>query len=902
MKKKLIYSILMFLFLFTGVVMSQAQKLPPIIDIELFFGDPQLSGGQLSPNGEFIAFRKPYKDVMNIWVKSISEPFENARPMTADTKRPVTSYFWSRDSKYILYSQDQGGDENFRVYAVDPKSVPESATGVPKAKDLTPLEKVRVYIMSVPKETPNEILIGLNDRDPQYHDVYKLNLTTGERTLLLKNEDKLAGFIPDWQGNISLAIRQTSDGGTELLKINGKELVPLLTVNNEESLGVEGFTPDNKKLYLNVNKGADVDLARLELIDLATGKIEVIESDPEKQVDLGGAVFSDITHEFVGTTYTGDRTRYYWKDKSYEKLFADLKKLLPDGEISLTSMTDDEQLLTVAVASDVDPGSVYLYDRKANKAELLYKSRPDLPTEHLAPMEPVRYTARDGVEIPAYLVVPKGLDAKNLPTIILPHGGPWARDYFGYNSLAQFLANRGYAVLSPNFRGSTGYGKKFLNLGNKQWGTGSMQHDLTDGVKYLVDKGIANPKEVVIMGGSYGGYATLAGVAFTPDLYAAGVSIVGPSNIITLLNSIPAYWEPMVKQFHVRVGNPNIPEERAMLEKQSPLNSAKNIKVPLLVIQGANDPRVKQAESDQIVATLRDLNRNVEYLLAKDEGHGYAGKLNRLAMFARIERFLAKNIDGGRFQEDIKPEIKSRLAELTVDIKDVKLPEVDKGAEEKAKSGDLPEFNSAKIKTGKMNYKSSLSMMGQNIDFDFVREVKIDAGNLMVTDVANTPMGSMTDKYVIDAATLLPISRSTEQMGMEAVKLDYTAKGVKGFMMGMAGKSDVAKDFDAPTLSDGTNFELALASLPLAESYKTHLRYFDANGQSVKLVNAEVKAIEEVTIAGTKYKAFKVSVMELGGTSEDLYWISDTDQRQTLKSEISMPASMGGGKIVSELK
>jgi len=298
---------------------------------------------------------------------------------------------------------------------------------------------------------------------------------------------------------------------------------------------------------------------------------------------------------------------------------------------------------------------------------------------------------------------------------------------------------------------------------------------------------------------------------------------------------------------------------------------------------------------------LRDLNRNVEYLLAKDEGHGYAGKLNRLAMFARIERFLAKHIDG-RFQEDIKPEIKTRLAELTVDIKDVKLPEVDKGAEEKAKSGDLPSFDSSKLKTGKSNYKTSLSMMGQNIDFDVTREIKIESGKLIVTDVANTPMGSMTDKYVMDAATLLPISRATEQMGMEAVKLDYTAKGVKGFIMGMAGKSDVAKDFDAPTLADGANFELAIASLPLAEGYKTLLRFYDANEQNVKLVNIEVKAIEEVTIAGKKQKSFKVAFKELGGTSENLFWISDSDQRQTLKSEISMPASMGGGKMVSELK
>ena len=363
--------------------------------------------------------------------------------------------------------------------------------------------------------------------------------------------------------------------------------------------------------------------------------------------------------------------RYYFKDKEWEETYNKIKSLVPDGEVFIRSITDDEQKMIIGVTRDVDPGSVYLFDKIKGEAKLLYKANPKIPTDDLAPMYPVKYITRDNVKIPAYLTIPRGLDPKNLPVVIFPHGGPWARDDWGYNPYTQFLANRGYAVLMPNFRGSTGYGKKFLNAGNKEWGTGIMQNDITDGVKYLIEQGIGDPKRIAIMGGSYGGYATLAGLAFTPDIYAAGVSIVGPSNLITLLNSIPPYWAVMRKIFDIRLGDVNNPADVERMKSESPLFSSEKIIAPLLVIQGANDPRVKQAESDQIVKSLRDLKRNVEYLLAKDEGHGYAGRLNRMAMIAKIDRFLAKYL-GGRYQETLSTEIDSRLGELTVDVNTVK--------------------------------------------------------------------------------------------------------------------------------------------------------------------------------------------------------------------------------------
>ena len=649
-------------------------KLPPLIDRNLFFGDPEIAGAGISPDGKWITFVKPYNDVMNIWVKGVAEPFDAARPLTADT-RPVSGYFWSQDSRNVLYTQDKEGNENFHVYRVDPSAKPEAETGVPSAMDLTPYESTRAFIYDVPESTPRQMVVGLNDRDPALHDVYRVDLDTGDRDLLILNDANVGEWITDLTGNVRLAVRQRQDAGTDILLVNNAQLGKVLyDCSAEEDCRPIRFHKDGRRVYMVSNKGDDADLSGLFIIDVETGSIQLLERDPEGAVDFGGALFSDASEELIATYYVGDRIRIYPKTDKFERDFKFLRNNLPDGVLGFAGTTEDDRKGIVGINSDINPGSTYFYDLDARTVEKLYDLRPKLPAEHLAAMEVVRYVARDGQEIPAYLVVPKGVPPSNLPTIIMPHGGPWARDVWGYDGLAQFFANRGYAVLLPNFRGSTGFGKAFLNAGNKEWGTGVMQHDISDGVKYLIDRGIADPEQVAILGGSYGGYATLAGLTFTPDLYAAGVSIVGPSNIITLLNSIPPYWGPMIKMFYKRVGDPNDPEDRVRLKAQSPFFHADNIEAPLLVIQGANDPRVKQAESDQIVVAMRELGLFVEYLVAPDEGHGFRGEENELAMFVAIEEFLSKHL-GGRHQKSVATEVAMKLKALTVDIDTVELPE-----------------------------------------------------------------------------------------------------------------------------------------------------------------------------------------------------------------------------------
>ena len=639
----------------------------PLIDREKFFGNPEIAGAQLSPDGKWIAFLKPWKETRNVWVKKVGEPYTKGRLITADPKRPIPGFFWSRDSKQILFVQDKDGDENFNVYAVDPAATPAPGKEAAEARNLTAAKGARAMIYSVPKADPDAIYVGLNDRDAAWHDVYKVKISTGERTLLRKNTERIAGWVFDKQASLRLALRTTEKGDTEILRVDPEGFTKVYECGVFESAGPAAFHKDGKRVYLETNKGAR-DLVELVLFDPATGQETKIESDPQGRVDFGSAIFSEITDELIATTYLDDCTRIYWKDKAWEADYKLLQKKLPGKEISLASTTDDEQVCMISASSDRDPGTRYLFDRRTKKLSLEYVSREDLPREPLVAMQPIRYKSSDGLEIPAYLSLPKGIPAKNLPLVVFPHGGPWARDQWGFNPYAQFLANRGYAVLAPNFRGSTGYGKKFLNAGNKQWGD-RMQDDLTWGVKHLVAKGIVDPKRVGIMGGSYGGYATLAGVAFTPDVYAAAVSIVGPSNLLTLLETIPPYWEAGRIVFHERMGNPNTPEGKKQLERQSPLNSVAKIHTPLLVVQGANDPRVKMAESEQIVIALRDRGFPVEYICAPDEGHGFARPVNNQAMMAAAEKFLAKHLKA-RFQEGGKADVMSRLPEITVDPQD----------------------------------------------------------------------------------------------------------------------------------------------------------------------------------------------------------------------------------------
>ena len=655
-----------------GTIASAQGGLPPLIDREIFFGNPEIAGAQISPDGTYLAFRKPYQDTMNIWVKRADEPFERARLITSETKRPIRSYFWSRDGKYILFVNDFGGDENFNVYAVDPAAKPAAGAEVAAARNLSDMKKVRALIYEVPRSEPDTMYVGLNDRDARWHDLYKLRVSTGERQLIKQNTDRFDGYQFDNAGKLRLATRVPESGDTELLRFDADgKATKVYSCNVFETCYPVRFHKDNRRVFMITNKG-DIDLIRLVLLDPETGKEETVESDPMNRVDFGTARFSEVTDELIYTTYDDDKPRTYFKDKAFESDYKVLQKQLPAREIAFGSSTKDESVWMVTAWSDTEPGETYLFDRKTKKLTKQYSVRQRLPREALAEMRVVRYKSSDGLEIPAYLTLPKGVAPKNLPTIIMPHGGPWGRDTWEYNSYAQFAANRGYAVLQPNFRASTGFGKKFLDAGNNQWGD-KMQDDLTYGVKYLIAEGIADPKRVGIWGGSYGGYATLAGITFTPELYAAAVAEVAPSNLITLLETVPPYWEAFRVVFYKRMGDPNTAEGKAQLLRQSPLTHVAKIKTPLLITQGANDPRVNKRESDQIVIALRERDYPVEYIVAPDEGHGYARPVNNMAVLAAAEKFLAKHL-GGRYQESMTPEVASRLKEITVDVRTVTLP------------------------------------------------------------------------------------------------------------------------------------------------------------------------------------------------------------------------------------
>jgi len=637
---------------------------PPLIDRNLFYGEVTIAGAQISPDGRYLSFLKPYKGTRNIWVKGADEPFSAARPVSAEATRPIRSYFWSHDSKYILYVQDSGGDENFNVYAIDPNLPADAKSGVPPTRALTNLKGVRTEIFAVPKAKPDILYIGLNDRDPKWHDLYELKISSGEKKLLRKNTDQIATWQFDDSGTLRLAMRTTKSGDTEILRVDADGFKPLYSCSVLENCGAFDFDASGENVYLATNKGA-LDLTELETMDLATGATTKVESDPSKRVDLFNVEISRLDHRILFTEYEDDMFRRYFKDRAFETDYRWLQTKLPRLEISFGARSNDENIWIVSAQSDTEPGLVYVWNRKAKTLVQQYRVREEIPRDALAQRKPYHYKSSDGLDIPAYLTKPVGLPAKNLPLVVYPHGGPWYRDSFGYDTTAQFLANRGYAVLQPNFRASTGYGKRFLNAGNGQWGR-KMQDDITWGVKALVASGVVDPKRVGISGGSYGGYATLAGVAFTPRLYAAAVAYVAPSNLITLLDAIPPYWEADRKQMYTRMGDPTTAQGKALLVAESPLTMAKAIVTPLLVVQGKNDPRVNVRESNQIVAAVRDNGKPVKYIVAPDEGHGFARPINTLAYVTASEDFFAQYL-GGRSQKDVPADVAARLKEITVD-------------------------------------------------------------------------------------------------------------------------------------------------------------------------------------------------------------------------------------------
>ncbi len=901
--KRVVFTLAAFLMLAgsVGAAIDGAylKKLPPIIDRDVLFGDPQIASGQLSPDGSHISFLKPYKNILNIWVKGANEPFAAARPVTADTTRPVRGYFWSKDGAFILYIQDKGGDENWHVYAVDPRAKLEAGRDVPPARDLTPYKGVAATIYALPAKMPGVIFVGLNDRDDRYHDAYKLDIATGERTLVKRNDDEVSSWIFDLEGNLRLATRQTADGGTEILRVDPDTMAVVYSCSKDETADPIRFHKDGKRIYMASDKGADVNFQRLLLFDPATGTEELVEDDPLHEVDFGGAEFSHKTDELVATFYVGDRLRVYFRDKEWEKDFGRLRKQLPDGDIYRASSTRDDGVWLVGVTSDLDPGAAYVYTRATGKAEFLYRPYPDLPSKDLAPMKPIVYKSRDGFDIHGYLTVPKGVKAKNLPVLCMVHGGPWSRDEWGYDPYAQFFANRGYAVFQMNFRGSSGYGKAFLNAGNKQWGD-AMQNDITDGVEHLVKKGIADPKQIAIFGGSYGGYATLAGLAFTPDRYAAGISYVGPSNIITLLNSIPPYWAVLKSMFNERVGDPSKPEDAERLKRQSPLFSAEKIKAPLLVVQGANDPRVKKAESDQIVVALRDLGRPVEYLVAPDEGHGFAGVDNRMAFAVAAEKFLAKHL-GGRSQESMSDKVRSRLEVLTVDPKTVVLAVPAAGAA----AAPLPAVDASLLRPVSLEYKGNVRTGGQEIVLEVTRSVtKASLGDAATLRIATTQTSggeSAVDTFDLDATTLLPLRWGVKQ-GDATVVVTFAGTAVKGMMRMGPQEMPIDATLDAPVFGDGSALETILGAFPLAPGYAATLRLFDFQMQKTRSMSLTVVGTESVTVPAGTYECFSVELKPIGDDSgASRIWVSAKDPRCMIRGSFDLPPQMGGGTVEIDL-
>ena len=873
---------------------SDSKGVPPILDRELFFGDPEISGGQLSPNGKFISFVKPLNGTRNVWVKGVDEPFEAARPVTNDTKRPIPGYFWSRDSKKILFVQDKGGNENFHVYAVDPYQKAKKGE-VPEAKAITSGDKVRAMIYAVPKSKPDFIYVGLNDRDPAWHDLYKINISTGEKELIKENTERITGWTFDQKDNLRLATRTTEIGQKEILKITTEGFEKLYECSTLEECYPLQYLADGKRFYMVTNKGGKVDKTMLVTLKESTKAIDVVEVDPKGAADFGSAVFSKITKELVGTRYTGAKSDFYWKDKKYADAMAFLQKEFEGMEVRFVSIADDEKSALITAFSDTDPGSGYLFDWENKKVTFQYNPRPKLPVKHMAAMKPITYKSKDGLEIPAYLTLPKGVEAKNLPLVINPHGGPWARDYWGYNPYAQFLANRGYAVLNVNFRGSTGLGKAFLNAGNQKWGE-EMQEDLTYGAKYLIDQGIVDENKVAIFGGSYGGYATLAGLTFTPDVYACGVSVVGPSNLLTLLESIPAYWEPIKKMFYERMGDPNTVEGTAQLKKQSPLFSANKIKAPLMVVQGANDPRVKQAESDQIVIACRELGLPVEYLVAPDEGHGFRRPVNNMAFVSSMEKFFAKHL-GGRYQKEMPEDVAARLKEITVDPASVTLPE------EMAASTlfDAAPTPVRTLKPTMDKYKITIDLQGQEMKMDMTTTIEEKDGMWKVSDELISPMGKMSDVTYLDKKTLQPVKRKVNQ-GPTNIDLVYTSESIKGNATMGVTKDPFNTEIQGAMFAEGAGSKNVLACLPLEVGYTVNFRNFNAQKKEIKVMKMEVVGIESINVPAGTFETFKIELSPANGDPGSVtIWVTTDSDRKAVKTS-SVVAEMGGAVMVSELQ
>jgi dipeptidyl aminopeptidase/acylaminoacyl peptidase len=606
-----------------------------LIPRQVLFGNPERVQPKISPDGKRLAWIAPVDGVLNVWVGDLAGG--EGKPVTDDRERGIRTYSWAHDDRHILYLQDKGGDENWRLYGVDLHNG--------SVRDLTPFDDVQAQVVEVSKHHPDRILVGLNRDNPELHDVYCLDLAGGELAKVVENP----GFL-DWVADMDLRVRcgsaPTPDGGMNVMvrDIESEEWRLLLEVSQGDALttGVVGFTADGNGLYVITSLGANA--GRLVRMALADGSEEVVAEDPT--YDLSDVIVHPDTRQVQAVAFLRDRVDWQVFDPALTQDFEAMRALHP-GDMAFVGRDHSDATWLAAFTADDGPVSYYSFDRSTKEATFLFEHQPALSDYALSSMEPFSYSARDGLTVHGYLTFPQGVERSALPTVLDVHGGPWGRDAWGFDPEAQWLANRGYLCVQVNFRGSTGYGKDFVNAGDREWGA-KMHDDLLDAVAWVVEQGYADPERVGIYGGSYGGYAALVGATFTPEVFACAVDLVGPSNLKTLIESIPPYWAPMIATFHTRVGNPDTEED--FLWARSPLSKVDNVSIPLLIAQGANDPRVKQAESEQIVAALREKGIDHEYLLFEDEGHGFAKPENRIRFYAHTERFLAEHL-GGRCED-----------------------------------------------------------------------------------------------------------------------------------------------------------------------------------------------------------------------------------------------------------
>ncbi len=604
---------------------------PTRIPVRDFFRNPEKSAYRISLDGKYVSHTEPYERRMNVFVEPRAEIGKGkAIRLTSETTRDITSYGW-KNNDTLIYIRDFDGDENFHLFAVDKEGK--------NVRDLTPFPGVKVDLVDQLEDIENEVLIGMNQRDPQCFDVFRLNVMTGLMTLVAENPGDIVQWDTDHTGAVRIAIRTDGVNNTLLYREKeGDEFREVITTNFKESLSPLFFTFDNNAIYAASNLGRD----RMAIVkyDIANAReLEVIFEHPE--VDVAGLSFSRKRNVLTTISYTTWKLQREFLDETTRKLYSQLAAKLPNHKITIIDHTKEEDVFIVRTSSDRSMGAFYLYDFAADKLEKLTDVAPWLPEDQLAPMKPISYTTRDGLTINGYLTLPVGLEPKDLPVVVNPHGGPWVRDEWGYNPEVQFLANRGYAVLQVNYRGSTGYGRKFWEASFKQWGK-KMQDDVSDGVLWLIKEGIADPRRVAIYGGSYGGYCTLAGLTFSPELYACGIDYVGVSNLFTFMKTIPPYWTPFLESMYEMVGNPETDKE--LLTSASPVFHVDHIRAPLFVIQGAKDPRVNIEESNQIVEALRKRGIDVPYLVKENEGHGFRNEENRFEVYEAMESFLAKHV------------------------------------------------------------------------------------------------------------------------------------------------------------------------------------------------------------------------------------------------------------------